>query len=134
MPSIRWRRPGTPSRSEERRVGKGERCRRDDDNTRRHTTLVSDWSSDVCSSDLKKTSLRANLRDQGSRLMGLTASVGYVSSNLALPQNDNNDQGIVSSGLLGYAFDTVAPTGNPLKIGRASCRERGEMQAGRRQH
>src|SRR6266702_3528450 len=66
------------------------------------------------SNDLKKTSLRANLRDQVSRLMDITASVGYVSSNLALPQNDNNDQGIVSSGLLGYAFDTVAPTGNPL--------------------
>src|SRR5207244_13103789 len=66
------------------------------------------------SNDLKKTSLRANLRNQVSRLMDITASVGYVSSNLALPQNDNNDQGIVSSGLLGYAFDTVAPTGNPL--------------------
>ncbi len=65
------------------------------------------------SNDLKKTSLRANLRDQVSRLMDITVSAGYVSSNLALPQNDNNDQGIVSSGLLGYAFDTVAPTGNP---------------------
>ncbi len=65
------------------------------------------------SNDLKKTNLRANLRDQVSRLMDITASVGYVSSNLALPQNDNNDQGIVSSGLLGYAFDTIAPTGNP---------------------
>src|SRR5438876_7186760 len=65
------------------------------------------------SNDLKKTSLRANIRNQVSRLMDITASVGYVSSVTALPQNDNNDQGIVASGLLGYAFDTVAPTGNP---------------------
>jgi TonB-linked SusC/RagA family outer membrane protein len=65
------------------------------------------------SNDLKKTSLRANLRNQVSRLMDINASVGYVSSVTALPQNDNNDQGIVASGLLGYPFDTVAPTGNP---------------------
>ncbi|HEX9347273.1 MAG TPA: SusC/RagA family TonB-linked outer membrane protein [Gemmatimonadales bacterium] len=65
------------------------------------------------SNDLKKTSLRANIRNQVSRLMDLTATVGYVTSNLALPQNDNNDQGIASSGLLGFPWDTIAPTGNP---------------------
>src|SRR5438552_7849082 len=47
------------------------------------------------SNDLKKTSLRANIRNQVSRLMDITASVGYVSSVTALPPNDNNDQGIV---------------------------------------
>src|SRR5438552_1162369 len=61
------------------------------------------------SNDLKKTNLRANLRNQVSRLMDISATVGYVSSVLALPQNDNNDQGIVASGLLGFAFDTAAP-------------------------
>src|SRR5207245_6529008 len=61
------------------------------------------------SNDLKKTNLRVNLRNQVSRLMDINVSAGYVSSNLILPQNDNNDQGIVSSGLLGFAFDTVAP-------------------------
>ena len=65
------------------------------------------------SNDLKKTNLRANLTNQVSRLMDIAVNVGYVSSQLDLPQNDNNDQGIVASGLLGYAFDTVAPTGNP---------------------
>src|SRR5437016_6241773 len=41
-------------RSEERRVGKGSRYRwsRGVSSRRRHTRLVSDWSSDVCSSDL----------------------------------------------------------------------------------
>jgi TonB-linked SusC/RagA family outer membrane protein len=61
------------------------------------------------SNDLKKTSLRANLHNQISRLMDLSISAGYTSSDVNLPQNDNNNQGILSSGLLGFAFDTVAP-------------------------
>src|SRR5213080_4504675 len=61
------------------------------------------------SNDLRQTNLPANLRNQVSRLMDISATVGYVSSALALPQNDNNDQGIVASGLLGFAFDTAAP-------------------------
>ena len=58
------------------------------------------------SNDLKKTSLRANLRDQVSRLMDITATVGYVSSNLNLPQNDNNALGLLPSGLLGLTDAT----------------------------
>ncbi len=61
------------------------------------------------SNDLHKTTLRANMRNQVSRLMDISVGAGYVSSSLDLPQNDNNDQGIVASGLLGYPFDTVAP-------------------------
>ena len=61
------------------------------------------------SNDLRKTNLRANFTNQVSRLMDIAVNVGYVSSQLNLPQNDNNDQGIVASGLLGYPFDTVAP-------------------------
>ena len=60
------------------------------------------------SNDLKKTSLRANLHNQISQLMDLSISAGYTSSDVNLPQNDNNNQGILSSGLLGFAFDTVA--------------------------
>jgi TonB-linked SusC/RagA family outer membrane protein len=68
------------------------------------------------SNDLTKTNLRANLRSQVSRLMDINGSVGYVSSNVSLPQNDNNDQGLLASGLLGntdttnggYAFLTPA--------------------------
>src|SRR5438874_1116617 len=44
------------------------------------------------SNDLRQTNLRANLRNQVSRLMDISATIGYVSSVLALPQNDNNDQ------------------------------------------
>ena len=53
------------------------------------------------SNDLRNVSLRANLHNQLSRLMDVTVSTGYVSSDLLLPQNDNNDQGILPSGLLG---------------------------------
>jgi TonB-linked SusC/RagA family outer membrane protein len=60
------------------------------------------------SNDLKRTSLRANLQNHISRLMDLSITAGYTSSDVNLPQNDNNNQGILSSGLLGFAFDTVA--------------------------
>jgi TonB-dependent SusC/RagA subfamily outer membrane receptor len=59
------------------------------------------------SNNLRKVSLRANLTNQVSRLLDITASTGYVSSVLALPQNDNNALGIVSSGLLGSADSSV---------------------------
>jgi len=53
--------------------------------------------------DLRRVSLRANVRNQVSRLLDIAVSTGYVSSNLGLPQNDNNSAGIASSGLLGCA-------------------------------
>ena len=56
--------------------------------------------------DLRKVNLRANVTNQISRLFDVQASTGYTSSELSLPQNDNNALGIVSSGLLGRA-DTV---------------------------
>src|SRR5262245_51225645 len=42
----------TVRRSEERRVGKGGSARWRPSRRRRHTRCLSDWSSDVCSSDL----------------------------------------------------------------------------------
>jgi TonB-linked SusC/RagA family outer membrane protein len=64
------------------------------------------------SNDLKKTSLRANMHNTVSRLLDLSANVGYVSSLLALPQNDNNDQGILPSGLLGLPASFFPDTTN----------------------
>ena len=64
------------------------------------------------SNDLKKTNLRVNLHNQISQLMDLSVTSAYVSSDLALPQNDNNSFGILPSGLLGFAFDTAAPLAN----------------------
>src|SRR3989440_663317 len=57
--------------------------------------------------DLRNVSLRANLRHQASRLVDLGVNVGYVSSDLGLPQNDNNSAGIASSGLLGFADSSI---------------------------
>ena len=56
--------------------------------------------------DLRRVSLRANVSNQVSRLFDVQVSSGYTSSQLQLPQNDNNALGIVSSGLLGRA-DTI---------------------------
>src|SRR5205807_9967454 len=67
------------------------------------------------SNDLKKTSLRANLHNQVSRLMDLSISTAYTSRDVNLPQNDNQNQGLPSSGLRGCAFDTAAPRGNRQK-------------------
>jgi len=58
------------------------------------------------SNDLKKTSLRMNLTNQVSRLLNITATTAYVSSNLLLPQNDNNVFGILPSALLGRTDST----------------------------
>jgi TonB-dependent starch-binding outer membrane protein SusC len=59
------------------------------------------------SNDLRNVSLRANLHNQISRLMDISVSTGYVSSDLNLPQNDNNDQGILPSGLLGFSDSSI---------------------------
>jgi TonB-linked SusC/RagA family outer membrane protein len=56
--------------------------------------------------NLRRVNLRANVTNQVSRLMDIQVSTGYSSSQLQLPQNDNNALGIVSSGLLGRA-DTI---------------------------
>src|SRR2546421_3749684 len=57
--------------------------------------------------DLRNVSLRANLRHQASRSLDLGVNIGYVSSDLALPQNDNNSAGVASSGLLGFADSSI---------------------------
>lgn len=56
--------------------------------------------------NLTRVNLRANIHHEASAKLGLDVRTGYVSSNLQLPQNDNNALGIVSSGLLGRA-DTI---------------------------
>src|SRR5262249_59005492 len=69
---------------------------------RRHTRLVSDWSSDVCSSDL---SFPPAMTDPGTR--GRPAGAGPAAGPTA-----------------GRRLT------DPPEIGRASCRERGEISGG----
>lgn len=57
--------------------------------------------------DLRRVSLRANVRNQASQKLDFAASTGYTSSDLRLPENDNNALGIIPSGLLGLADSTI---------------------------
>ncbi|HZO20731.1 MAG TPA: SusC/RagA family TonB-linked outer membrane protein [Gemmatimonadaceae bacterium] len=54
---------------------------------------------------LKRVNLRTNVRSQVRDNVDITASVGYLDSELTLPQNDNNLFGFISGGLLGEAED-----------------------------
>src|SRR5690349_24062180 len=84
---------------------------------RRHTRSLRDWSSDVCSSDLR-TVVRASL---------------LVAANLQGRSNDRppRDPVLVSSGFAvnDTAGKTLAGAG-AREIGRASCRERAWMRVG----
>src|SRR5262249_59184790 len=86
---------------------------------RRHTRLVSDWSSDVCSSDLYTIS-----------------SEGGVTTIACPPRRNWLILLFLIAWLGGWtvggmgAFTQVTKPGDHQEIGRASCRERGEMSRG----
>src|SRR5262249_59919073 len=83
---------------------------------RRHTRLVSDWSSDVCSSDLhqKHDPRHAGLHE---RLPLVQAGVAWI---MFL---------VFGVGLLAL-FSAKVLRNLRKEIGRASCRERGEKSVG----
>ncbi|MGH7626385.1 MAG: TonB-dependent receptor domain-containing protein [Gemmatimonadaceae bacterium] len=65
-----------------------------------------DWNRGVYAVNTdRKTNMRANLHAQLNNKTDLSVNVGYLSSHLRLPQNDNNILGIVPNGLLGNATD-----------------------------
>src|SRR5262249_57878236 len=72
---------------------------------RRHTRLVSDWSSDVCSSDLVRTVRKRDVEVAPARPFMQRPQAGAHLTNLPEPR----------------------PPAVVAEIGRASCRERGEM-------
>ena len=53
----------------------------------------------------RQFNLRTNVRAQLAKTLDAAVSVGYVNSDLRLPQNDNNLLGALSSALLGRAYD-----------------------------
>ena len=56
--------------------------------------------------EIKRYSLRANLTNRPSNKVEIAVTTGYTSSDLQLPDNDNNALGFLGSGLLGSA-DTL---------------------------
>src|SRR5262249_58442950 len=85
---------------------------------RRHTRLVSDWSSDVCSSDLNLAAVRLSRpRGQSRRLRRSRSHVGWNGFG-RVPENRRR-------GGRKRARRTRSATHRREQIGRASCRERG---------
>jgi TonB-linked SusC/RagA family outer membrane protein len=64
---------------------------------------------------LRRINLRSNVRSQVRDNVDITASIGYLDSELTLPQNDNNLFGFISGGLLGEAEDD--PNGRGFAAG-----------------
>src|SRR5437016_10201232 len=83
---------------------------------RRHTRLVSDWSSDVCSSDLRFGVAQA---DPEARVPGLPGEPGAVVAHLELDAVAHAARGDRHPTGRAAPRDPVAD-----QIGRASCRER----------
>ena len=65
----------------------------------------------------QQLNLRTNIRSQLTKILDATVSVGYVNSDLRLPQNDNNLLGILSAGLLGTAYDCSPKRSYPTLCG-----------------
>src|SRR3546814_5799570 len=77
---------------------------------------ISDWSSDVCSSDLEQGSLEGEIGAVGDPRRGLAVGDGAVLADLA-----SGGAGGVADGGVGQAEHGELADG---EIGRASCRER----------
>src|SRR5690606_39496064 len=100
----------------------------------RHTRFSRDWSSDVCSSDLGwfghyslvlRTPTRSrlfNLRSTSSAEINADRSMIVAAREKVLLPNTNGNW------YISVCKDSMVSL---LKIGRASCRERGEMQGDR---
>src|SRR5258705_6045323 len=79
---------------------------------RRHTRCLSDWSSDVCSSDLVDARPAAVRIDDRARVIPAFFRDAVL-----------HQPGLPGGGGLGRALQLVAERIGPEQIGRASCRE-----------
>src|SRR3546814_1773392 len=93
---------------------------------------ISDWSSDVCSSDLLPSRLAHALRARHA-VTGRAQSVEHVIDGIAhalrhQPAHDLGDTGAESDaapfGIALYRIGALVVRRHVLEIGRASCRER----------
>lgn len=65
----------------------------------------------------QQLNLRTNIRSQFTKELDAAVSVGYVNSDLRLPQNDNNLLGVLSAALLGTAYDCSPTRSYPTLCG-----------------
>src|SRR3546814_16058119 len=92
---------------------------------------ISDWSSDVCSSDLKVEDIAWNWRngvgDMAPLLIEASNLVDVLVLNTALPSGSGPDMRWIISSVVtesGKPVLAVPPATKKLAIGRASCRAR----------
>src|SRR5205807_3371833 len=95
---------------------------------RRHTRLQGDWSSDVCSSDLRALERLELLDAKLSRAVLRGRDAGNI---ILLPDTDVQDAEWIAN-LLQHGLLTASYVPSQEQIGRASCRERGVELGGRR--
>ena len=65
-------------------------------------------------SELGRTNLRANLQTELNDRLRVDVATGFMSSDLRLPQNDNNFFGYISNGIAGKAFDDEQQGYDPI--------------------
>src|SRR5262249_59716296 len=90
---------------------------------RRHTRLVSDWSSDVCSSDLVDPADVIAPDDEDVRLL---ARLGGLRLDILVVRRQGNQLPLAHAlGTAGRVGTAAGLSRLRCQIGRASCRERG---------
>src|SRR5690606_39742388 len=87
---------------------------------RRHTRFSRDWSSDVCSSDLRRFPLDHRAPEMQNRLIAAYTKGAFARDVLLAKQDYVQAYGIGSA----YWQQADAPQQQTLQIGRASCREK----------
>src|SRR5262249_56857740 len=90
---------------------------------RRHTRLVSDWSSDVCSSDLASVT---GVRERSRLVTSLWAQRRNEPGPLSNPGHGRGAEGAEAP----QGLTDVGPLAHSRQIGRASCRERAVVSGG----
>src|SRR5438093_1415952 len=91
---------------------------------RRRTTLVSDWSSDVCSAALTGT-VTFTFFTTSSTCTGTSVASGTVTLDASGVAHPSASQGPLSAGSYSFiAHYNGDPNYTATEIGRASCRER----------
>src|SRR5688572_683793 len=122
---IDYFRPAEPGRSEERRVGKECRSRWEayHSSRRRHTRFDCDWSSDVCSSDLRRAVRDARIALSGPGRARHRPGAGDRPGGrrCAAPQPGRGHRPLPGGR---ERADRLFPPRRAGQIGRASCRER----------